>query len=189
LAEHLLDFSLACIGCLPPIEPNCANNFVDVIHDAPNHYRGLSILGILEKICESNLATIDVLFDGGLAFHFNDVHGELVQFFQQISAEKQSLLMPVSQIFEPFGQCLVLRIASVLSKATCQLDRDFPRLFVRVGIAENRFRSSASITMVSRSSHTASTRTFSWISSMDFAPRRCHSRRPVPVDGFNDSYT
>ena len=87
---------------------------------------------------ERRFAPVDVFFDRGFAFHLDHILGELQQLLQEIDAQQQPLLMPVLQVFEPFGQRLVLRITSMLSKATGQFDRDFLRFLLGVGIAENR---------------------------------------------------
>ena len=107
LPKRLFDFAFASMSCLPPIEPDCANDFVDVIDDSSNHDRGLSALGFLEKIGEGRLSTVDVFFDRGFAFHFDDILGKIEKLFQEIDTEKQTLLMPVLQIFEPLGQCVI----------------------------------------------------------------------------------
>src|SRR5680860_341566 len=45
LPQCFFHFAFTGMGGLPSIEPDCTNNFVDVIDDAPNHDRGLSVLG------------------------------------------------------------------------------------------------------------------------------------------------
>ena len=56
---------------------------------------------------------------------------------EEVDAEKQSLLMAVLQIFQPLAQRLELRVGCMFPKAPRQLDRDFLRLLLRIGIPEH----------------------------------------------------
>ena len=45
LAKSLSDLALTCVCGLPAVEAHLANNFIDVIHDSIDNYRGVITLG------------------------------------------------------------------------------------------------------------------------------------------------
>ena len=102
---------------------------------------------------------------------------------------EQALLVPVAQVLEPLATaprtsgCLACfrRRAMILISTSLA--------FCRLGISSRSSSMSASSTSVSRSSRTASTWTFSWISSMVLAPSACQSSLPLPLGGLHATRT
>lgn len=75
LAKGDPHFTLTGVRVLPSIEPDGADDVVDIINDALHHYGRIAILRLLKQLGERGLALIDIFFNRSLAFELDRIFG------------------------------------------------------------------------------------------------------------------
>ena len=98
LAQRDLHLTLTCMGVLPAVEPDLADDLVDVVDDPLDHDGCLAVLRFLEQLRKRSLAAVDLFLNRHLAFQVDDISGEFQQFLEEVDALEQAVFVAILQI-------------------------------------------------------------------------------------------